>query len=861
MKRIIFCCLTALCLSATVFYCHAAANAAAPIAYAALDSAFDKAELSGLNLLTGKTPGKYEEGFTRLEDGSFFIDGGKNGRRAGVAFSVSLNQKEPLTIFARGDSRCENVDSSATADYSLYLDIAYIDGTYEYGVKAEFPTRRSNGAWSTRTVMFQPEKPIRSLSMYLLFRNMPGKAWFKSPELLCPDQTVKTIETVSQFDGLTVKSCNIVKPQGERFYVWDAAIDGPIYLAAADNSGSALEAAGIRIQRDKTKTIVSNTTGKDRAITLVRAIPVPETAVVWYGAIDKQTQLFAPVDPNDPHSTVRPIKRELSDTSATPAGMGRLGKWPLAGVGLSDGSAVWLAIDPDYPAVYRIFYNPIVRELAIAYDLGFTAAKSQWTLSDVDFTTSAADSQFGFRSGWKQYMTRFPAAFACNLPRDAQGVQKMGVWMPFAPISKVEGWEDFGFRFKEGDGEIAWDDEHDILTYRYTEPMTWWMSLPKDEPATMETALKQLAKLKEKKASYSLAWDASVMFDQDNQPVGRFMDTPWCVGIVWSMNSIPTLPGEFTHYKSMWRPEYVQENYGTPAAAPDSPDFNKGRDGEYIDSSEGYVTAVLDFRREHLDAADRPITFDRDTRQLAQFRGLVTFEYIRKLSQDVRKSGRSMMANSTPYQLFWLTPLMDILGTETNWNWHGTWRPMSHDDLIRKRALIGAKPYCFLQNTEFEKFSYECSEKFMKRSLAYGMFPGYFSHNASEGHYFSRPELYNRDRPLFKKYIPLCRKLAEAGWEPEPLAKVVFDSAAPETGAKTAKSALPLTVERFGNGDQIYVSLFNPADQTRTVRVTLPKTYSGKTLLIGPNWNPTDDASIIEISIDSEDVAVIQLNR
>ena len=38
----------------------------------------------------------------------------------------------------------------------------------------------------------------------------------------------------------------------------------------------------------------------------------------------------------------------------------------------------------------------------------------------------------------------------------------------------------------------------------------------------------------------------------------------------------------------------------------------------------------------------------------------------------------------------------------------------------------------------------------MKRSLAYGMFPGYFSADASTGHYFKRPELYNRDRPLFK---------------------------------------------------------------------------------------------------------------
>ena len=48
-----------------------------------------------------------------------------------------------------------------------------------------------------------------------------------------------------------------------------------------------------------------------------------------------------------------------------------------------------------------------------------------------------------------------------------------------------------------------------------------------------------------------------------------------------------------------------------------------------------------------------------------------------------------------------------------------------------------------------------------------GCFPGFFSHNASQGHYFTRPELYDRDRPLFKKYVPLCKLVAEAGWRPD----------------------------------------------------------------------------------------------
>jgi hypothetical protein len=41
-----------------------------------------------------------------------------------------------------------------------------------------------------------------------------------------------------------------------------------------------------------------------------------------------------------------------------------------------------------------------------------------------------------------------------------------------------------------------------------------------------------------------------------------------------------------------------------------------------------------------------------------------------------------------------------------------------------------------------------------------------FSHNASENPYWQNPAWYNRDRPLFRKYLPVIRRVAEAGWQP-----------------------------------------------------------------------------------------------
>jgi hypothetical protein len=186
---------------------------------------------------------------------------------------------------------------------------------------------------------------------------------------------------------------------------------------------------------------------------------------------------------------------------------------------------------------------------------------------------------------------------------------------------------------------------------------------------------------------------------------------------------------------------------------------------------------------------------------------MIGFEYVRALEREIHQRGHYMMANSTPLSWFWLAPLLDVMGTETDWNRGGKWNPMSDEDLLYRRAMCRGKPYCFLMNSDFSKFSYEASEKFMKRCLAYGMFPGYFSADASTGHYFSRPELYNRDRPLFKKYVPLCQLVAEAGWEPL-------------TGAVSDNESV--IVEQFGVPPGLcYLTIYNLSESVQRVQLTL----------------------------------------
>ena len=205
-----------------------------------------------------------------------------------------------------------------------------------------------------------------------------------------------------------------------------------------------------------------------------------------------------------------------------------------------------------------------------------------------------------------------------------------------------------------------------------------------------------------------------------------------------------------------------------------------------------------------------------------------------------------MMANATPDRLCWLAPLLDVLGTETDWNPRGKWRPMSDAELLYRRALCKGKPFCFLMNTEFEKFSHELVEKYMKRSLAYGMFPGFFSHNASEGHYFTRPELYDRDRPLFSKYVPLCKLVAEAGWEPITLARSGDEH---------------VHIERFGDRGTRYLTVFNdsPEHRSTTITLSLKTAETSRELVRGQNVTWANGKTTI--GLDGEDVAVLEASR
>jgi hypothetical protein len=773
-----------------------------PVAKAVLE-----VDPSGANLLKLDAWGPWADGFSR--DGDLFLcDNGKDSQaQRGASQTVRLEQTRPEPIVAVAWSKAEAVSGSPDSNYALYLDLTFTDGGHLWGQTAPFNTGTHD--WERRRVVILPEKPIRDVSFHLLLRGHGGKALFRDPRL----QVVRSPQGAALFDGVAVV-CRDEPRDG--FQIRDVA---------AGSDFVRIETQALQVELNSTPShppgaadgatifdvTLTDTSGRDRALTLLYAAAVPAEGLRWLDDPRRATE-------------VEPAREYVAAGRFHAGSNGRLSRYPLGAVADSS-RGVALAIDMARPAFYRIAYNADSGELYLAYDLALTPERPTARLRFCRYTFAP---EWGFRAVLARYYEIFPEAFR-------RRVDKQGLWMPFAKISEVEGWQDFGFVFKEGNNETEWDDGHDVITFRYTEPMTWWMRMPTEMPRSPQAALAEAQRLaQEKNDPQAKALLTSGFHDAQGQIPARLLDTPWCNGAVWSINSMPGIAGEVTDFKNKWNPATRLKLYG--------PQLSGDLDGEYIDSSEGYVTDELDFRRDHFAAADTPLVFSPDDFQPAIFRGLVAFEYARALAADVHAMDKLMMANSTPIRLPWLAPWLDVMGTETDWHPGDRWQPMSDAEMLYRRAICKSKPYCFLMNTRFEAFSYELVEKYMKRSLAYGMFPGFFSHNASQGHYFTRPELYNRDRPLFKKYVPLCRRVAEAGWEPITLAR---------------SSDERVYVERFGTR---YLTVFNdgPQERTTTIELSGDAPTASRELLTGRaiRW----DGGKTTLTLGGEDVAVIELS-
>jgi hypothetical protein len=949
----------------------------------------------------------------------------------GAAQTVVLNQTEPLPVVAAGWSKAEGVSGSASSGYCVYVDVDFADGDHLWGQVSPFDTGTHD--WQFRQVVIVPDKPIRQLTVYGLFRGHTGTVYFDDFSLT----ELVLSEGAGLFDGVPVTAGEpplvvadpdrievprlplaidrdngaVLSPDGLAggFLLRDVAA-GSDFLqptqATVTREGAAitLQAAcpdlGLDLSasfRAEAETIridgeVRDLRHADRAIAVYFVLPVDFVG----GTFGEDMRTALPIDALRTYSNTVPVRVGTN---------GRMSRYPLAPV-VRDDRALCVATPLDVPRVSRLAYDARSKELYAAFDLGLSPDTRKFpSRASFGLLVYPFDPEWGFRAALQSYYDTFPQFFA-------KRVQREGIWMPFTDIATVQDPADFGFMFKEGDDNVAWDEAHGIYSFVYTEPMSHWMPLAKDVPRTYDAALAELKRRAETEAQ-SQATLNSAYTNPDGSYHLWVLNAPWCDGALITGNPDPDLfahrpdlktqgairfaaveqafanagrlattawrsygggfdlvpgvartghrsarcinapgeshglsqpivlnqaePREFTA-RAWSRAEgvtgepdndyslYLDLVYtdGTPSyghvspfptgthdwaeaevlVQPEKPvrsltlhlllrnqhagtawfddvslieagsdenrvkeaDFEPGGpppgpadlDGTYIDSYEMAATEQ-NYRREHWAYTDIPLTFNQSTHAVCSLGIFHTYEFERELAERMHSRGKLTFANAVLSSFAFPAHLLDVMGIETNWAAAGEYTPNPDAIMNFRRALCYHKPYLLLLNTDYNAFKPEWVELYFKRCTFYAIFPSFFSYNAADDPYWQNPTLYNRDRPLFRRYIPVISALNAAGWEPI-------------THATVSGGDGKVHVERFGSdlAAGIYLTLFNDSDTARqfSSRVDAPRLgldpqrTAVTDVLANEALSPARGAQAVTLegSLGPEDVRVIRLS-
>lgn len=402
---------------------------------------------------------------------------------------------------------------------------------------------------------------------------------------------------------------------------------------------------------------------------------------------------------------------------------------------------------------------------------------------------AAADPRFPLRSGLEQQAALFP-----RLAERRFG--PAGTWIAFTDPATIPNVADFGFAVHEGDNAVATDDALGIASFCYVEPWDDWVDL--GDFATQPTYGDALARLAAQQSgvgypplvtSLARAVDVGGAHDASGAYHHMILQRPWISGSGWScLVSCNPEAGLLDPLGRGWPAPFDHFAAIIDASAATWNALGATLEGAYLDSCTTYFADRLDLRRSNFATTRTPLTFARGSDAVALWPPAQVAAVAAAHAERERAAGRLLMGNAFTPHVRAAALHFDYLGIEANW---GS-APESDATLLWRRVAAFRRPFCLLQNTDFAQFGHADMRRYMERCLFYGHFASCFSADAASFPYFEDPLLYERDRGLFQKYVPLVRELDLAGWRPVTHATTSHRDLLCERFGDASLGALPL---------------------------------------------------------------------
>ncbi|HEY7113888.1 MAG TPA: hypothetical protein VIA45_13225, partial [Thermoanaerobaculia bacterium] len=577
------------------------------------------------------------------------------------------------------------------------------------------PSRTGTTDWSVWSVSFTSGPDAADASFKIEQYRGSGSAWLDDFRLASP------------FGSPAVRlGGQVTEDGGGLTFEGDAA--GLRLKARFTNAGPAI----------RVDTSLSDQTGKDRAVELSFALPLDLTG----GRFEESFVSSKPVEPN--------VRYEVLDESF---GSHTHSAYPFAAV-RTDTASMSLAA-PMGPAMQRFSYDTR-SGFAVVWDLGLSAAASKTrSRADRTFWIYSQNPRWGLRSAAEKF-------YALDAESFRTPFEPRGAWITIGggkTISQIREPGDFGFGYNEASSDLAWDNRHGVMTLRYVDASGWFRSFPKQpNPPSDEELVTALLRdaasaTTENNGAPTREWAQAVIQCSPYDESGRYQLR--ANGYFWYANRLqiypvsadPDIPAP-----SMWsvvKKAWIDRPLAKAAAS------GERLDGFFLDDMSDPFAAVENHRRSLWVYSDLPLSFSYRSGKVVLYDGSSMFEFSQGLSRFAREKRLLLFGSPNPGATVWFAKYLDAFGGEVR----GAETP---DRAYLRRTLSYGKGFSNLlvSGSGSGSGGQATVEAYLRQGLLLGYFPGF------DGRYWGDSSAVERDRPMFRKYVPLIREAVKAGWRP-----------------------------------------------------------------------------------------------